>query len=225
VGLVYLKTNTQETAEAISRRLGKKTIESNSISQSLSLNNYNGNQSIGLMGSELLTPDEIKRLHYKTIIFPTIGYPIFRDTVVFDKFNCYKSGELQRESKKLEDLSYSYFTVEMIKSNKDLQSVQIDEKGLSKEAKDILNEKYEFNRLQLQEALTCIRQILNNQTYKTKYGRENNLVFLLVSVSCALSEYIIDQIKSSIDEEKYHLEIDSDDYNQTKIEVHLKSVF
>jgi type IV secretion system protein VirD4 len=224
-GLVYLKTNTQETAEAISKRLGKKTIESNSISQSLSFNNYNGNQSVGLMGRELLTPDEIKQLHYKTIIFPTIGYPIFRDTVMFDKFICYKSGELEREPKKLEDLSYTYYTVEQIKLDKDSQDVQVDEKNLSDEAKDILSEKYEFNKLQLQEALLCIKQILNNQTYKTKYGRGNNSIFLVVNVSCVLNEYIIDQMKSSIDEEKYHLEIDSDEYNQTKIEVHLKSVF
>lgn len=30
-GLIYLKTNTQETVEVISKRLGKKTIESGSI--------------------------------------------------------------------------------------------------------------------------------------------------------------------------------------------------
>lgn len=112
-----------------------------------------------------------------------------------------------------------------IKLDKDSQDVQVDERDLSDEAKDILREKYEFNKLQLQEALLCIKQILNNQTYKTKYGRGNNSIFLVVNVSCVLNEYIIDQIKSSIDEEKYHLEIDLDEYNQTKIEVHLKSLF
>ena len=30
---------------------------------------------------------KIKQLHYKTIIFPTVGYPIFRDTVVYQKFS------------------------------------------------------------------------------------------------------------------------------------------
>ena len=48
-GLAYLKTNTMDTAEAISKRLGKKTIESNSISQSVSLTNYNGNKSTSLI--------------------------------------------------------------------------------------------------------------------------------------------------------------------------------
>ena len=43
-GLVYLKTNTQETAEAISKRLGKKTIESKSMSQSVAKLEFNGKQ-------------------------------------------------------------------------------------------------------------------------------------------------------------------------------------
>ena len=68
-GLVYLKTNTQETAEAISKRLGKKTIESNSVRQSVSLLNYNGDRSTNLIGRDLMTPEEVKQLHYKTIIF------------------------------------------------------------------------------------------------------------------------------------------------------------
>ena len=90
-GLIYLKTNTQETAEAISKRLGKQTIQSSSISQSISKNSYDGNRSTSLMGRDLLTAEEVKQLHHKTIIFPTIGYPIFRDNVVYTKFSCYKN--------------------------------------------------------------------------------------------------------------------------------------
>ena len=78
-GLVYLKTNTQETAEEISKRLGKKTIESGSIRQSMSLTNYNGDKTTNLIGRDLLTPEEVKQLHYKTIIFP-IHY-ISRDNI------------------------------------------------------------------------------------------------------------------------------------------------
>ena len=73
-GLIYLKTNTQDTAEQISKRLGKTTISSSSISQSLSLLDYNSNKSTSLMARDLLTPDELKQLHYKTIIFPIMGY-------------------------------------------------------------------------------------------------------------------------------------------------------
>lgn len=110
-GLVYLKTNTQDTAEEISKRLGKQTIESNSISQSVSLIDYNGNKSTSLMARDLLTPDEIKQLHYKMIIFPIIGYPIFRDTILYTKFSCYKKGNINRKIDSLKDLSYTYFVV------------------------------------------------------------------------------------------------------------------
>lgn len=111
-GLVYLKTNTQETAEAISRRLGNKTIKSNSISYSFG--NNGGSQSIGLMSRNLLTADEIKQLHHKTIIFSSIGYPIFRNTVLYKKLNCYKSGYLIRDIKVLKRLTNTYYTVENI---------------------------------------------------------------------------------------------------------------
>lgn len=59
------------------------------------MTNYNGNKSTSLIGRDLLTPDEVKNLHYKTIIFPNIGYPIFRDTVIYKKLSCYSSGELK----------------------------------------------------------------------------------------------------------------------------------
>ena len=75
-GLVYLKTNTQETADEVSKRLGKKTIESKSISQSVSLIQKDGNKSLSLIARELMTADEIKRLYHKTIIFPIIVHPI-----------------------------------------------------------------------------------------------------------------------------------------------------
>lgn len=115
-GLIYLKTNTQDTAEQISKRLGKTTISSSSISQSLSLLDYNGNKSTSLMARDLLTPDEVKQLHYKTIIFPIIGYPIFRDTVMYNKFSCYEKGEIERKVNSLKQLDNTYFTVEQIKS-------------------------------------------------------------------------------------------------------------
>lgn len=113
-GLIYLKTNTQETAEVISKRLGKKTIESGSIRQSVSLMNYNGDKTTNLIGRDLMTPEEVISLHYKTIIFPIRGYPIYRDTVMYNKFKCYIKGCVDRNIKPLEDLAYTYFTVEKI---------------------------------------------------------------------------------------------------------------
>ena len=131
-GLVYLKTNTQETAEAISKRLGKKNIESNSMRQSVSLMNYNGDKTTNLIGRDLMTPEEVKQLHYKTIIFPIIGFPIFRYTVLYNKFSCYESGRVERESNPLKDLSYTYFTVEQIKNE-----IKEKRKPNSREVKEI----------------------------------------------------------------------------------------
>lgn len=50
-----------------------------------------------LMARDLLTPDEVKQLHYKTIIFPIIGYPIFRDTVMYISFLVMKKVRLKEK--------------------------------------------------------------------------------------------------------------------------------
>jgi hypothetical protein len=61
-----------------------------------------------------MTPEEVKQLHYKTIIFPIIGFPIFSDTILYNKFSCYKSGMIERQYNPLKDLSYTYFIIEDI---------------------------------------------------------------------------------------------------------------
>src|SRR5574344_1282149 len=114
-GLAYLKTNTQETAEAISSRLGTHGVETTSLNYSMSFLNNNGSKGTSLISRRLLTADEIKQLHYKTIIFPTVGYPIFRDTVVYQKFSCYKKGFIDRKIRPLERLVDTYYTVEQLK--------------------------------------------------------------------------------------------------------------
>ena len=113
-GLAYLKTNTEETAEAISKRLGNKTIETSTLNYSISFTNNNGSKGTSLMARNLMTADEIKQLHYKTIIFPTISHPIIRDTVVYNKFSCYKEGAIKRKIRPLARLTNTYFTVEDI---------------------------------------------------------------------------------------------------------------
>ena len=155
-GLIYLKTNTQDTAEQISKRLGKTTISSNSISQSLSLTDYNGNKSTSLMARDLLTPDEVKQLHYKTIIFPIIGYPVFRDTVIYNKFSCYKKGEVTREINSLKLLDDTYFTVEQIKVAPSGRFRKIDD-NLNMSAKDFYKEQRENEERQLKDAIDQIK--------------------------------------------------------------------
>lgn len=143
-GLAYLKTNTQETAESISKRLGNKTIETSSLNYSMSFLNNNGSKGTSLMSRNLMTPDEIKQLHYKTIILPTISHPIFRDTVIYKKFSCYKSGCIERKVRPLARLFDTYFTVEQLKfnnnNNNQEQKIDTAESQIKTKLISIINE-------------------------------------------------------------------------------------
>ena len=58
---IYLKTSSVNTAEIISKRLGKYTVSINSRSNSYNRNNISQSESMNLVGRNLLTPDEILR--------------------------------------------------------------------------------------------------------------------------------------------------------------------
>ena len=75
--LVYLKTNTVETAKVISEKLGKSTIETNSMSKSTDPMKVGANQTTSLMGKELLTVTEIKQLFFQQLVIQYIEIPIF----------------------------------------------------------------------------------------------------------------------------------------------------
>lgn len=117
--LVYLKTNTVETAEIIAKKLGKATVETNSMSKSTDPMKVGANKTISLMGKELLTATEIIALKYKTIIFPTISNPIFRDTYMYsDLFPHYKNlTGIERKTKVLKRITSNYYTVEELRKN------------------------------------------------------------------------------------------------------------
>lgn len=201
-GLVYLKTNTQETAEAISKRLGKKTIESSSIRQSVSLLNYNGDKSTNLIGRDLMTPEEVKQLHYKTIIFPIIGFPIFRDTVLYTKFSCYESGIVNRTPNPLKNLSNTYFTVEQI--NHEVPS----KKGRNnKEVKEY----YENLEIAEKENLKPVEDIIE-RIFKTDFDIKYNLTvnhrtYMNVSINRTLKPKDRTLLNNKIKAEFYHTEI------------------
>ncbi|MCI8346437.1 MAG: type IV secretory system conjugative DNA transfer family protein [Bacilli bacterium] len=157
-GLAYLKTNTQETAEAVSVRIGSHGVMTTSLNYSMSFTNNNGSKGTSLIARRLLTADEIKQLHYKTIIFPTIGHPIFRDTVTYDKFSSYQKGCIQREKRPLERLVNTYFTVDQlvkVNSNQNVVPQKVESnptleenrKLLEKIANEVLNifGKVDFN--------------------------------------------------------------------------------
>ena len=201
-GLTYLKTNTQETAEAISKRLGKKTIESNSVRQSMSLMNYNGDRSTNLIGRDLMTPEEVKQLHYKTIIFPIIGFPIFRDTILYNKFSCYEPGMIERKVNPLKDLSYTYYVVEDIK-------YEVKEKRRTPTGG--ANEIYEAMELADKENLKPLEEIIEKifkEDYDLKYNRTtNHRCYMSITIKGRINQVDKLLIKSKIKEDQYHVEI------------------
>lgn len=222
-GLIYLKTNTQDTAEQISKRLGKTTISSNSISQSLSLTDYNGNKSTSLMARDLLTPDEVKQLHYKTIIFPIIGYPVFRDTVIYNKFSCYKKGEVARKINSLKLLDDTYFTVEQIKVAPSGRFRKIDD-NLNMSAKDFYKEQRENEERQLKDAIDQIKSIVKEGEINYKFKEKNNRTYSVVTLEKDLSEIDKSLIQGQVDNSIYHIEIDNNEDGKNIIEIHLNNV-
>ncbi|MDO5568594.1 MAG: type IV secretory system conjugative DNA transfer family protein [bacterium] len=166
-GLAYLKTNTQETAEAISKRLGNKTIETTSVNYSMSFLNNNGSKGTSLIARSLMTADEIKQLHYKTIIFPTIGYPIFRDTVVYQKFSCYSDGAIKRDIRPLERLVNTYYTVE--KLNFDNKKEEDTTKIETEESK---------NKSKLIEIINQIIKMFGKIDFNVEYVKDNNMTIM-----------------------------------------------
>ena len=117
--LVYLKTNTVETAEIINKKLGRATIETTSMSNSTDPMKISGNKTTSLMGKELLSVTEIIGLKYKTIIFPTVSNPIFRDTYLYsDVYPAFKKMDVyEREMSMLKRITSNYYTVEDLKKN------------------------------------------------------------------------------------------------------------
>jgi len=217
-GLVYLKTNTQETAEAISKRLGKKTIESNSVSQSISNINYNGNRSIGLMGRDLQTPEEVKQLHYKTIIFPIIGYPIFRDTILYKNFSCYKKGELIREIHLLEDLSHTYFTVEKLNNKIKKQKIKTEEAS-----EESINNFYEDFKLEFKDIEKEITVLFNDQKYNVMYQFENSILYCQIVIDNIISGDDKERIEN-LNSDRFYIDIRLDN-EKTYISIHKKTFY
>lgn len=180
-GLAYLKTNTQETAEAISKRLGNKTIETSSLNYQLSLTNNNGSRGTSLIARNLLTSDEIKQLHFKTIIFPTIGYPIFRDTVVYKKFKCYQEGMINRKIRPLTRLN-NYYTVENLVFNENKE--------------DKLNTKELQIKSKLVNIINQVIKIFGKVDFNVEYVKNNDEMIAELYLSPPLSLTDIEKLET-----------------------------
>ena len=210
-GLIYLKTNTEDTADTISRMLGKRTIESNSVSNSL--NNSNGNKTHSLISRDLMTPEEIKRLHYKTIIFPTIGYPVIRNTYMYNKFKCYKKGYIKRKAHPILNLNDTYFTVEDIK----VKEETIEDSELNE---NILEEQLNSDKEILKIAINKLKTILKNYTLKVIYEENNNRLFAKIRVQTIKFNKYKKEILNNLS--NYHLEIINANDKIVQLEIHIK---
>lgn len=171
--LVYLKTNTVETAKVISEKLGKSTIETNSMSKSTDPMKIGANQTTSLMGKELLTVTEIIGLKYKTIIFPTVSNPIFRDTYLYsDIYPEYANlSAVERETQVLKRITSNYYTVEELRKEYE----KIDEDHVRKVT---MNAERNFER--------AINRSINKETRRarnddnSKRDISNNIAYRLM---------------------------------------------
>ena len=194
--LVYLKTNTVETAEIISKKLGKSTVETNSMSKSTDPMKVGANQTTSLMGKELLTVTEIIGLKYKTIIFQTVSNPIFRDTYLYsDVYPKYKNMDvLERNTSILKRITSNYYTVEELKNNYDnLNNEYI------KHATEMIQNVYQ------QQMNKKINNIAKKQFFKESYVINND------SIASRIMENILYNYNGNIkllDSNTYVIEIE-----------------
>lgn len=160
--LCYLKTNTVETANVIANKLGKATIETSSISQSTDQFKIGANKTTSLLGRELLTANEIISLKYKTIIFPTVSNPIFRDTYLYtDIFKEYKEfNPIERPAKIIKKNTENYYTVEQMRINYEIPEQNEDDNSY--------NDNFIKQNNYMQNSINKIEQLFNAKSQGNK---------------------------------------------------------
>lgn len=218
--LVYLKTNTVETAEIINKKLGKETIETNSMSNSMDAIKKGGSKTTSLIGKELLSVTEIIGLKYKTIIFPTVSNPIFRDTYLYsDIYPEFKNiGVYERQSSILKRITSNYYTVEQLRKNyKNLED--------ENETTETLNMANKFQR-EINRSMRRINEIykddeeINNNSIASKivneilFNCETKINMIsndsyLIKINQMLSSRIIKSIQD-YDKENYSISVSTD---------------
>lgn len=195
--LVYLKTNTVETAKVISEKLGKSTIETNSMSKSTDPMKVGANQTTSLMGKELLTVTEIIGLKYKTIIFPTVSNPIFRDTYLYsDIYPEYSNlTAVERQTQVLKRITSNYYTVEELR--KEYEKIDADHVK-----KVTMNAERNFER--------AINRSINKETRKARI-EDNSKRDVLNNIAYRLMQEALLNVKANIlmpDINTYLIDID-----------------
>lgn len=187
--LTYLKTNSIDCADIISRKLGKSTIETQSISQSTDSFKVGANKTTSLLGRELLTANEIIALKYKTIIFPTVSNPIFRDTYLYsDIFKNYNFNPVTRQIKMIKKNTQNYYTVEQMRANYENQNNDED----SSDDSDIMP--IENNIPNLSSVISNIEDLL-------KVKASNNKIVLDRKINMYEENKILEQLLPMINVE------------------------
>ena len=187
--LTYLKTNSIDCADVISRKLGKSTIETQSISQSTDTFKVGANKTTSLLGRELLTANEIIALKYKTIIFPTVSNPIFRDTYLYsDIFKNYNFNPVTRQIKMIKKNTQNYYTVEQMRANYENQNNDED----SSDDSDIMP--IENNIPNLSSVISNIEDLL-------KVKASNNKIVLDRKINMYEENKILEQLLPMINVE------------------------
>lgn len=197
VALCYLKTNSVDCAERIVKKLGRATIETNSMSKSTDPMKVGANKTTSLMGKDLLTTTEIMGLKYKTIIFPTISNPIFRDTYIYsDLFPLFKNlGGIERETKVLKRVTSNYYTVEELSKcsenkneeifNQIAKNVQTQFKQITK--KEVKQSSRKFDSMSIKGDLFFDNKVISDlknklfSDYDTTVSKRNDIYSLLVN--------------------------------------------
>ena len=175
--LTYLKTNSIDCADVISRKLGKSTIETQSISQSADTFKVGANKTTSLLGRELLTANEIITLKYKTIIFPTVSNPIFRDTYLYsDIFKNYNFNPITRQIKMIKKNTQNYYTVEQMRANyENLFNNEMQKTYSQEDNPDTEKEQLQSFINILQDTIRCDRTTILNNNYIIEIDRKINL--------------------------------------------------
>ena len=142
-------------------------------------------------------------------MFPTIGHPIFRDTVFYKKFNIFKEGKIERDTRHLQRLTGTYYTVEDIDSER-TKDVDVEDKEMA-EQKKILDKVVETLKTELDS-------VKNNIEFLT----ENDKVICLIGFYNSLSQLKIGNILSKIDTTKYIFTFNAEENTNSKYEQELE---
>ena len=203
--LCYLKTNSVECAERIVKKLGKSTIITNSLSMSTDPFKIGANKTQSLMGKDLLTANEVMALKYKTIIFPTVSNPIFRDTYLYtDVYPQYKNTTpLERPTKLLKRMSSNYYTVEDLREkymNLNTIYIQRVSQQFDNQKSKIISNGTQNNKISDNNIIEKIQKsLLNNINSKITQLNDNTYE---IEVNTLLPNNIIKKIET-FDKEDY----------------------